>query len=80
MNICLTDYPHALDCFSKAIELDNSNHSAFLGKAFVYYHQEDYLTEALYDNGFKIINLQRKDYPESKDESRDLIIIAQKSF
>lgn len=45
---------------------------------FTYYHQEDYLTEALSDNGFKILNIQRKDYPEPKDDSKDLIILAQK--
>ena len=45
---------------------------------FTYYHQEDYLTEVLSDNGFKILNIQRKGYPEPKDDSKDLIIIAQK--
>ncbi len=45
---------------------------------FTYYHQEDYLSKALTDNGFKLINIQRKDYPEAKDDSKDLIIIAQK--
>ena len=45
---------------------------------FTYYHQENYLTKALTGNGFKIINIQRKDYPEVKDDSKDLIIIAQK--
>ncbi len=45
---------------------------------FTYYHQEDYLSKALLENDFKILNIQRKEYPEPKDESRDLIIIAQK--
>ena len=47
---------------------------------FTYYHQEDYLSEALLKNGFKILKTFRKDYPEPKDDSNDLIIIAKKLF
>lgn len=66
------------DAYEKS-KIIGSNSIKNLG-VFTYYHQEDYLTKALYDNGFKIINKQRKEYPEPKDDSRDLIIIAQKSF
>lgn len=45
---------------------------------FTYYHQEDYLSKELEKNGFKIIKTQHKDYPEPKDDSKDLIIIAKK--
>ena len=46
---------------------------------YIYYHQEDYLANALKENDFKIIDLQRKDYPE-RDGTRttDLLIIAGK--
>lgn len=43
---------------------------------FTYYHQADYLTENLQQNGFEILHLERKEYPEPKDNSKDLIIIA----
>ena len=46
---------------------------------FTYYHKADYLTENLQQKGFKIIHLERKDYPEPKDTSKDLIIIAMKN-
>jgi len=46
---------------------------------FTYYHQADYLVEALQKEGFKIEVLKRKDYPEPKDTSKDLIIIAKKN-
>ena len=45
---------------------------------FTHYHQEDYLSEALLKNDFKILKTFRKDYPEPKDDSNDLIIIAKK--
>lgn len=46
---------------------------------FMHYHQEDYLSEALIDNGFKIIVLKRKDFPEQNGTlTTDLILIAQK--
>ena len=48
-------------------------------KLFIYYHQADYLLKALKNSGFRIIELQYKDYPE-KDGSitKDLIITAKK--
>lgn len=46
---------------------------------FIHYHQEDYLSEALTQNGFKIIALQRKKFPEQNGtETTDLILIAKK--
>ncbi|MES2761382.1 MAG: class I SAM-dependent methyltransferase [Bacteroidota bacterium] len=46
---------------------------------FMHYHQEDYIAAALTENGFKIVELRRQDYPTT-DGSKviDLIIIAQK--
>lgn len=48
-------------------------------KIYMYYHQEDYLTEALKKSGFSIIEVYRKEYP-APDGSLvvDLILIAQK--
>ena len=49
-------------------------------QAYMYYHQADYLTEALQENGFNIIDLQRRDYPEQDGSNTiDLLIIAGKS-
>ncbi len=45
---------------------------------FTYYHEADYLVEALHKEGFKIEIVERKNYPEPKDNSKDLIIIAKK--
>lgn len=46
---------------------------------YMHYHQADYLTEALKDNGFYIIDIQRKIYPEQDNiNTVDLIIIAVK--
>lgn len=45
---------------------------------FTYYHQENYLSEELIKYDFKILKTFRKDYPEPKDDSKDLIIIAKK--
>jgi 2-polyprenyl-3-methyl-5-hydroxy-6-metoxy-1,4-benzoquinol methylase len=46
---------------------------------FIYYHQENYLSEALKSNGFKILEMIRQDYPEADGSMTvDLILIAQK--
>jgi len=45
---------------------------------FTYYHEAEYLSEFLQKNNFKITNTIRKDYPEPKDDSNDLVIIAKK--
>lgn len=46
---------------------------------FMHYHQVDYLSEALIESGFKIIALERKNFPEQNGTTTtDLILIAQK--
>lgn len=46
---------------------------------FLYYHQADYLSEALLENGFSILDLQRITYPAADDSiTTDLILLAQK--
>ena len=48
-------------------------------KVYIYYHQADFLTECLTKNGFQIIDLQRKDYPEPNGTFlTDMIFIARK--
>ncbi|MEZ4826034.1 MAG: methyltransferase domain-containing protein [Bacteroidia bacterium] len=43
---------------------------------YMHYHQADYLTTALEENGFQILSIQRKDYPEQNgDVTTDLVII-----
>ncbi|MGF6849756.1 ubiquinone/menaquinone biosynthesis C-methylase UbiE [Chitinophaga sp. W3I9] len=43
---------------------------------YMYYHQADYLVNALKENGFKIMDLQRKQYPAADGSTTtDLIII-----
>jgi ubiquinone/menaquinone biosynthesis C-methylase UbiE len=48
-------------------------------ETYMYFHQADYLSEALIADGFKIISLVRQDFPTT-DETKtiDLVIIAQK--
>jgi 2-polyprenyl-3-methyl-5-hydroxy-6-metoxy-1,4-benzoquinol methylase len=65
---------------------DDNDKSGFEGSSFggeekmyINYHQADYLTKALKKNGFEIINLQRKEYPEQNGTfTTDLIIMAKK--
>ncbi|MFK5983235.1 MAG: class I SAM-dependent methyltransferase [Flavobacteriaceae bacterium] len=45
---------------------------------FTYYHEIEYLTKFLQENNFNVIETIRKEYPEPKDESIDLIVIAKK--
>lgn len=48
-------------------------------KIFVHYHQADYLTKALADSGFTIIDIQRQEYPEQDGTiTTDMIFLAQK--
>lgn len=48
-------------------------------RMFIHYHEADYLTQALNENGFKIIDLRRQVYPSQDDvQAIDLIIIAEK--
>jgi len=45
---------------------------------FMHYHQADYLTVALEDNGFNILQLMRQEFDGPVgDMNRDLILIAQ---
>lgn len=47
--------------------------------AYIYYHQADYLQDALLKNGFEILELTRVDYPEQNGSiTKDLILIARK--
>ena len=49
-------------------------------KMYIHYHQADYLTEALRENGFEIMDLQRKAYPEPDGASTtDLLVVAKKT-
>ena len=46
---------------------------------YMYFHQADYLTQALQANGFKIIDLTRQDYPtQGETKTTDLLILARK--
>jgi predicted TPR repeat methyltransferase len=46
-------------------------------KLFIHYHEAGYLTEALAENGFEILDLQRLDFPaEMGDPATDLILLA----
>jgi ubiquinone/menaquinone biosynthesis C-methylase UbiE len=45
---------------------------------YMYYHQADYLTEALIMFGFHILNIQRKEYSYNEVNTVDLILIAKK--
>jgi predicted TPR repeat methyltransferase len=48
-------------------------------RIFIHYHQANYLTQALEENGFKIVELTRIDFPkEDGSKTTDLILIAQK--
>jgi len=48
-------------------------------KVFIYYHQADFLSDCLINNGFQIVDLQRKICPESNGTFfKDMIFIAQK--
>ncbi len=46
---------------------------------YIHYHEADYLTQALLENGFKIIDVQRIEYPKQDgSKTTDLVIIAGK--
>ena len=48
-------------------------------KIFIYYHEADYLCTALKENGFKLLDIIRKDFPEQDGSiTKDLVIIADK--
>ncbi|MEO5776912.1 MAG: class I SAM-dependent methyltransferase [Flavobacterium sp.] len=68
--------------YISTIEDDNAKSGFKTGstgdKIYQNYHQADYLTEALENNGFKIIEMQRKEYIHNEQNTTDLIIIATK--
>lgn len=46
-------------------------------QVFIHYHEEEYLTKALYKNGFNLLRLKRQAYPEVDGSfTTDLILIA----
>ncbi len=48
-------------------------------RVFIYYHQADYLSDCLIDNGFQIVDLQRKVCPEPDGTFyKDMIFIARR--
>lgn len=48
-------------------------------RVYMYYHQADYLIEALKLNGFKLLHTLRKNYPEADGSTTvDLVLIARK--
>lgn len=48
-------------------------------RVFVYYHQENFINGCLEESGFKIVDLQKKRYPEQDGSFlTDMIFIAQK--
>lgn len=49
-------------------------------RSYIHYHEADYLTSSLTENGFEIMDMRRIDYPEQNgDITKDLVIIAKKS-
>lgn len=50
-------------------------------KMFIHYHEFDYLSNALLSNGFEILHVIRKNYPEADGRfTTDLILIARLSW
>lgn len=46
---------------------------------YMYYHQADYLTRALIENGFTIIHIRHQDYPTTNETKvTDLVLIARR--
>ncbi len=69
--------------YISTMEDDNSKSGFETGstgdKIFMNYHEADYLTKALKENNFKIIDLQRKHSPpNATKKTSDLFIVAQK--
>jgi 2-polyprenyl-3-methyl-5-hydroxy-6-metoxy-1,4-benzoquinol methylase len=70
--------------YISTMEADDKNTSGIKktsagNEIYIHYHKADYLTDALVNNGFKIIAHQRIDYPNSENkEATDLVIIANK--
>jgi SAM-dependent methyltransferase len=53
--------------------------SSYGDQVFVHYHQSSYLKQALRENNFKLINMQRQDFPmPNGPKTTDLVLIARK--
>lgn len=62
------------DNYSKSgIEFSSSGDSVFM-----HYHEAGYLTQALLENGFELIDLERISYEHNHKPTTDLILIAKK--
>lgn len=68
--------------YLSTMEDDNQNSRFQKGSSgdevFINYHQADYLVEALENNGFTIIHLERINYLHNEQDTTDLILIATK--
>lgn len=68
--------------YISTMEDDNSKSGFKTGSTgdiiFQNFHQADYLSAALEENGFKIIHLERKEYIHNQENTTDLIIIGTK--
>ena len=68
--------------YISTMEDDNSKSGFKTGstgdKMYQNFHQTDYLTKALEENGFNVIHLERKEYIHNNEKTIDLIIIASK--
>lgn len=66
--------------YISTMEDDNNNSGFKTGstgdKMYQNFHQADYLVDALTNNYFKVINLERKSYLHNNQKTTDLIIIA----
>jgi ubiquinone/menaquinone biosynthesis C-methylase UbiE len=68
--------------YISTMEDDNSKSGFKTGSTgdtmFQNFHQADYLSAALEENGFNIIHVERKEYIHNEEKTTDLIIIATK--
>ena len=66
--------------YISTMEDDNSKSGFKTGSTgdtmFQNFHQADYLSAALEENGFNIIHLERKEYIHNEEKTTDLILIA----
>ncbi len=66
--------------YISTMEDDNSKSGFKTGstgdQVYQNYHEADYLTKTIENNGFKIVNLQRKNYIHNEQDTTDLILIA----
>lgn len=80
----IADAAHVLNkdgmLYISTMEDDNSNSKYVKGstgdEVFMNYHEADYLTKTIEQDGFKIISIDRKEYLYNEEKTTDLIIIA----